>query len=347
MVSLTLTVVAIALAAFMVVITATGALRRLALRKGLLDVPNQRSSHTAPVPRGGGVGFGLIMVCGAVIAALLVPGDRALMLSLGAWILATLMVGWVDDRHGLTPAARLAFQFAVTTSVLIVSGPLQESPVPGAFFEHVVLRALLTAVWFMWMLNLYNFMDGIDGIASVQAIVAGAVMAAWFAAVGDYPLALFALVVAASTAGFLVWNRSPARIFMGDSGSTVLGLVLAWLAFSGANRHGIPSVSFVMLLGVFIADATVTLVRRLLQGEQITQAHRGHFYQRAVALGASHRQVTGFVGGLAVILSVLATFQWRTGMMYGLWTGLAASVLVAAMITITLLERRKRQHTAP
>jgi len=341
--AVTLGVLVLALVTFIAVIVVTGSLCGLSRRMGLLDIPNRRSSHVTPVPRGGGVGFGLVLAGLVLLGSVLGFQDREVMIFLSVWILATLLLGWVDDRHGLAPVTRLAFQLALAGSVVIVSGPLVEPLVPGAFFEHTAVRIMVTVVWFMWLLNLYNFMDGIDGIASVQAIVAAAVMAAWFAAVGDTSLAMIGLSVVASSAGFLVWNRSPAKLFMGDSGSTVLGLVLAWMAYAGVNRHGIPVLAFVLLLGVFIGDATVTLVRRLFRGEAITQAHRSHFYQRAVALGASHNQVTGLAGSFAILLSLLATLHWRVGEMHGLWVGLALVILTAVMAAITLRERRLRK----
>ena len=173
------------------------------------------------------------------------------------------------------------------------------------------------------MVNLYNFMDGIDGIAGVEATMAGAVgaMLSWYT--GLPSIAVCAAVVAAGAAGFLVWNRPPAKIFMGDVGSGVLGFFFAVIALASETRGGPPLIVWAGLLGVFIVDATATLVRRVLHGEKWYSAHRSHAYQRAVQAGWSHARVTGAVMLINVLLALAAvvagalpsTLPWIGGVM--------------------------------
>ena len=266
----------------------TALVRRYALSRQLLDVPNARSSHVAPTPRGGGVS---IVLCFLGSVPLLV-GAGGLTAAWG-WALVgagggVALVGFLDD-HGHIPARwRLLAHFAAAFWALWLAAASMPLAVGGAW-----LGVGLSAFYLVWMLNLYNFMDGIDGIASVEAITAcaGAALIYWLR--GDAPAALMPpLVLAAAVAGFLVWNFPPAKIFMGDAGSGFLGIVLGVLSLQAGAVAPALFWSWTILLGVFIVDASVTLLRRLLRGDKVYQAHRSHAYQHASRRLDGHLPVT-------------------------------------------------------
>jgi Fuc2NAc and GlcNAc transferase len=173
--------------------------------------------------------------------------------------------------------------------------------------------AVLAVLGLAWLLNLFNFMDGIDGLAGLQAVcvsVGGACLA-WLAGAPDAGRA--PLLLAAASAGFLVWNRPPARIFMGDVGSGFLGLMLGVLALDAARVRPGLLWGWAVLLAVFVADASVTLLRRALRGERLSAAHRSHAYQRLVRRWGGHRPVTVLVGAIDVLWLLplaLATVHW-------------------------------------
>ncbi|HEU0080065.1 MAG TPA: hypothetical protein VFQ76_20630, partial [Longimicrobiaceae bacterium] len=170
--------------------------------------------------------------------------------------------------------------------------------------------ALLAVVALVWLTNLYNFLDGIDGIAGGEAVAVGGVGGALLWAAGERGLAAVALVAAAAGAGFLVWNWQPARIFMGDVGSGFLGFLFGALAVASERVEGPPALVWILLLGVFVVDATLTLLRRAGRGERLHEAHRRHAYQRAVQSGLSHARVAGAVLAIDALLAALGAAAW-------------------------------------
>lgn len=164
---------------------------------------------------------------------------------------------------------------------------------------------VLAVIAIVWMINLYNFMDGIDGIAGTEAItISGA--AAIFLWVQNSGLVAVCLLILAAVLGFLIWNWPPAKIFMGDVGSGFLGFVIAVLAIWSENSGAAPLLIWLLLLGVFIVDATVTLVKRMTRGEKLYEAHRSHVYQLAVQAGYSHKQVTLTILLINMMLGIVA-----------------------------------------
>jgi UDP-N-acetylmuramyl pentapeptide phosphotransferase/UDP-N-acetylglucosamine-1-phosphate transferase len=266
---------------------ATGALIPILRRRDLLDYPNLRSSHRAPTPRGGG-----IVVTGSVLLAWLALRWTGLVTSsilgvlVGAGLLA--IVSWIDDWRGLSPGVRLlAHAVAVMIGIIVLpaaNNGLEAWLGPAAYYAGLAL------VW-VWWINLYNFMDGIDGLAASEAAVIGAGLLL-FAGIGegaDPQGALLAAGIIGAAIGFLMWNWSPARVFLGDVGSVPLGYLSGYLLLDLATR-GHWKIALILPL-YFIADATITLLRRLFRGERFWQSHRQHFYQRAVRNGFSHAAV--------------------------------------------------------
>lgn len=270
----------------------TAALRRYALARSLLDIPNARSSHTLPTPRGGGLAF-----VAAFMVALLVLGWEGyiafteLVGLLGAGGLVAL-IGFMDDHGHIAARWRLLGHFVAAGWGLIWLGGMPPIHFFGLSLAPAALGVMFALLYLVWLLNLYNFMDGIDGIASVQAIcvcVGGSIL---YWASGHAQAAVVPMVMAATVAGFLIWNFPPAKIFMGDAGSGFLGIVIGLLALLAGWLNPLLFWGWLILLGVFVVDATYTLCRRLLRGEKVYQAHRSHAYQYASRHYGSHRTVT-------------------------------------------------------
>ncbi len=276
------------LAAALAVWVLTGFLVRGLRRRGIVDTPNERSSHTQPKPRGGG----LVLVPVILVAWLLgfwphVPGlDLILIAAAG---LAA--VGWIDDLRDLPAAARLLAQVTAVALGLLGMGD------SGLVFQGLLpplLDVLATGLVWIWFINLFNFMDGIDGIAGAETVSIGAGLAmigalGGVAVLGSTAAIFLPTLLAAATLGFLAWNWPPAKLFLGDVGSVPLGYLLGWLLLIWAAQ-GQWAAALILPL-YYLADATVTLARRALRGAKVWQAHREHFYQRAVQGRASHGQV--------------------------------------------------------
>jgi Fuc2NAc and GlcNAc transferase len=279
----------------------TAALRRYALSRSLLDVPNARSSHVIATPRGGGVAIvltftlslGFLYVEGLISSSVFFGNAGA-----GA---AIALIGFMDDHGHIAARWRLLGHFAAASWLLGWSGGLPAIELFGVHFDLGWTGYVLFIFYLMWLLNLYNFMDGIDGIASVEAICVclGACLLYWMAGV-DY-LIWGPLLLAASVAGFLCWNFPPAKIFMGDAGSGYLGIMLGGLSLQGAWVSPSMLWAWLILLGVFIVDATFTLFRRLLRGDKVYEAHRSHAYQFASRQYRSHLPVTAIVGAINLL----------------------------------------------
>lgn len=291
----------------------TWTMRAYALRRDLLDHPNARSSHVVPTPRGGGVAIVAGFCLATTAWALESDGEHAAQLWLAIVPPALLVaaVGFVDDHRPLSARLRLLVHFAAATWAVGMLGGLPAIPWPGGALPVGLAGGVLAVVAAVWCLNLYNFMDGIDGIAASEAVFV-AVAAGVLAGSGS-PAFLPLLSLAAAAAGFLAFNWPPARIFMGDAGSGFLGLALAGLLLSLHASGHLPIGAALILLGAFLADATVTLLVRLRRGERLHEAHRTHAYQRAARRFGGHRPVTVAVLAIDILwllpLAALAT-RW-------------------------------------
>lgn len=277
----------------------TGRFRRYALALRLLDVPNVRSSHTVATPRGGGVAIALTTLIAFVAAASLglMAWQLAWGLLAGGALVST--VGFLDDRGHVARRWRLLGHCVAAGAVLAGLGGPPPLVILGRFLDLGWIGLGLAGLYAIWLINLTNFMDGIDGIASVETVtvsLGGVLLYLLYGSQGNHWVA--PLILAAAALGFLVWNWPPARIFMGDAGSGFLGLMLAAFSLQAAWLAPPLLWSWVILLGVFIVDATVTLVRRMLRGDRFYQAHRSHAYQHAAVRWAAHKPVTVAVGAI-------------------------------------------------
>lgn len=290
--------------------------------KQIMDLPNERSSHTLPTPRGGGLATTPVMAL--LLIALGVKWSGVDCLVLGAGALALMGLSWWDDRHSLPVLPRFAAHAVAIVPLLLL---LSDSEVVFQGVLPLWLDRVVTLVGWLWFVNLYNFMDGIDGITGVETAAIGAGIAAVAALVGAFGLIPPALVVAAVGAAFLVYNWHPAKLFLGDSGSVpfgyVLGGLLVWLAADGHLAAAL------ILPAYYLSDATITLGRRALNGEKVWQAHRKHFYQRAVRGGRSHAAVSSLVLAANMALAGAAVLA----VLGQVWLALAAA---AAIVAVTL-----------
>jgi UDP-N-acetylmuramyl pentapeptide phosphotransferase/UDP-N-acetylglucosamine-1-phosphate transferase len=281
----------------------TGLTLRILKKRAILDHPNERSSHSAPVPRGGGIP---VVALTLVLWAMPFHGTvdpATILLLVAAGMLA--IISWVDDVRSLSPAIRLSVQF---TAVLIGAYSL---PSDGLLFQGLIpvwLDTILICFVWLWFVNLFNFMDGIDAISGIETITicGGLAILSVTSQIASLDL-WYSLTLSGSVIGFLWWNRPPAKIFLGDVGSITIGFCLGWLLINLAISGNWQSA--VILPLYYLSDATFTLIKRGLRGERVWQAHREHFYQQAVQSGKSHTQVSGaiLVANIGLIaLAVLA-----------------------------------------
>lgn len=295
------------LLAAIAVFVLSGITSRIALavltRRGVLDHPNARSTHARPIPRGGGIGFMAVILVAMGIAAATGEGHATLSVLVGAAFIVA--ISFADDLRSRSRLVRLTVQ-AIAIATVLATMP-DTGPVLAAGLPLWLDRLLLAIAW-LWFVNLFNFMDGIDGIAAGEAtIIALGVIVLALASDGIGLPALDGAIIGAAAFGFLTVNWSPARVFMGDSGSAGLGFVLGWLLMDTANA-GLLAGALILPL-VFVGDASWTLLTRLARGQAIASPHRDHAYQIAVDRGLSHRRVAGLVvvTGLALIALALGS----------------------------------------
>lgn len=279
----------------------TGIVRFYALRNSMIDIPNYRSSHKVPTPRGGGIAIVVSFIFSVLVLGYLQLIPRELMFSLLGSGGLVAIIGFFDDLGHIAARWRLLAHFSAASWALYWLGGLPDIQVAGFSLEFELLRNFFAALFLVWMLNLFNFMDGIDGIAGLEVITVCAGAAVLYYTIGMENRVFLSILLAACTVGFLFWNFPPAKIFMGDAGSGFLGLVLGLLTINAAWDHQSLFWGWLILLGVFIVDATVTLLRRLARGEKIYEAHRSHAYQNASRQYGSHKVVTLCVGAINII----------------------------------------------
>ncbi|WP_332767455.1 glycosyltransferase family 4 protein [Pseudomonas koreensis] len=267
-------------------------LRRYALSKRLMDIPNERSSHTVATPRGGGVAIVVAFLLALPVLYGLELLDLATFCALSGSGLLVAIIGFADDHGHIAARWRLLGHFCAAIWALSWLGGLAPVAVFGSVVDFGWIGNLLAAVYLVWMLNLYNFMDGIDGLASAEGLCACLGSALICVITGHAESLWGGLLLSSAVAGFLCWNYPPARIFMGDAGSGFLGMTLGILSLSAAIVAPDLLWSWVILLGVFVVDSTWTLCRRLLNGDKVYQAHRSHAYQYASRHFQSHKTVT-------------------------------------------------------
>ena len=301
------------------------------LRRAAVDVPNGRSSHSVPTPRGGGAP----VAASLILAALLLMHGTVAVTFAGA-VGAFAAVGFADDLTGLPAGRRLLLQGLAS---LAVAGVLVwRLHLPSAV---LVAAVIVFAVWIISFVNAFNFMDGVNGISGAHALIGGAAYACLGWLRPDPFLAVAGTAVAAGALAFLPWNALRARVFLGDAGSYGLGAALAVLAAYSVTRH-IPLEAALAPLGLYLADTAWTLQRRVRAGERIFEAHRTHTYQQLCDAGWSHQRVTVITAAVTAMLCVLgaASLTGHPGLRAG--SDLIALGLLGAYLRSPVLIRRAR-----
>ncbi len=298
--------------------------RRLALRRHWLDVPNARSSHAVPVPGGAGLCLAIAFLFASVY--LFIEGQMpAPILWLHSLSLMMALTGWLDDRLALSRRLR-AIIYLLCAVLFVRFGTL----------ESVTLLLLCLALFLFAFVNAFNFMDGIDGIAAAQVLFFALAFQCVAAGDLDSGLRLTLGLMATLAAAFLFWNWSPARVFLGDSGSLFFGFLLAGSAVYADRAEIVPILSSSILLAVFIADSAVTLLARLIGGERIQDAHRTHLYQLLAQHWGSHSRVVLVysVVNITVLLPIALLSQ-----AHPTWAAILCAVTYAILCAIVWFYR--------
>jgi Fuc2NAc and GlcNAc transferase len=311
----------------------TAGVRAFLVRNGVMDLPNARSSHLVPVPRGGGVGI-VVVFLSAVVWLLL----RQVISARLAWALlggglAIAIVGLVDDLFKLAPWPRLVVHSLAAAWAVWSLDPIQPFQSGGGTFFWVCVSRAVAFIGLIWLTNLFNFMDGIDGLAGTEAVCVSGFGAVLLFLNGLPDYARLSWMLAAASLGFLVWNWPPAKIFMGDVGSGFLGFTLGTLALFSSKAGPELIWPWLILLAAFLVDATVTLLRRMLSRARWHEAHRSHAYQHAAQALGSHAKVSLAVA--AINLGWLFPLAWAASRYPGAAPALAA-VAVIPLLYITI-----------
>ncbi len=325
--------------------TCVGMYRWYANDKGMLDHPSLRSSHTVPTPRGGGAIFFLgwcitlaaLVYFGVVRYEFLIYFSPAVVIGL---------LGFWDDHKNLSASFRFFVQTltAIATLFLLNEGGYLVAP----WFPSIPLPLCFLGLAFgvVWIINLFNFMDGSDGIATSEGLfvfgVGGFILFQYPDPIA-YQMATLAWSLCALLAGFLMWNWPTARIFMGDSGSCFLGIMVALFALISNKLFNLPFMIWVILTALFWFDATITLVRRILAGEEWRKPHRKHAYQRLIQAGWSHQTVLLCTIGVNAALSVMAFMAFKEPRLTSFMFGLALTLLICLYLLVEIVKPMFRQ----
>lgn len=321
---------------FLLAFAMTYFMRAYALKKNIIDTPNERSSHSAPTPRGGGVA----VVCSYLLALAVLMYSQQLTVHIGLTLMVAgftiALLGFLDDHGHINSMLRLAVHFVVAIGVVISLGGFSEVTVFNGL-QLGFMANIIAVLFLVWLLNLYNFMDGINGIASVEAITTTASMAILYSLLNTSLNSDLLWLLAACVFGFLLWNFPKAKIFMGDACSGFLGLTLGVLALIALKENLALFCAWIICLGVFVVDATYTLIKRVLSGYKMYDAHRSHSYQILSRKWGSHTPVTLAIA--AINLLWLFPIAYMTVIQQWLYPELA--VLIAYLPLILLAFKLK------
>jgi Fuc2NAc and GlcNAc transferase len=283
----------------------TRAVRNWAQRRDVVDYPGGRRAHASPTPRGGGLAIVITVLAGVAIGGLLgwIRPSLTAALVIGGSCVA--IISWLEDVYQLPPSLRLVAHTLASAGALACLGGVGHISVGPSVHHLGVAGNLVVIAAMVWLTNLYNFMDGTDGFAVTEAVMVA--MGGALIMPGGAEALYLALLLVAAGLGFLYWNKPPASVFMGDVGSCFIGFYFGVLAIDAKTSAEMPMTVWVILLGAFVTDATLTLLWRLLAGRRITESHRTHAYQRLLKAGWSGRKV---LGALAILNLVLVALAW-------------------------------------
>lgn len=331
--------------AFLASLLGVALFTRWSLNRGFFDVPNERSSHSTPTPRGGGLIIVLVCLTGYLIVGLVLGFPISWGYFAGALIVA--VVSWLDDLYSLPFWGRLIAHLAAAGILVWDVGFWSDLFVP-VISAHISLGSvfglIFTVAWVVWLLNAYNFMDGIDGIAGLQAVVASVAWVAVAYILNLNSVLLLAVIIASSSAGFLIHNWQPAKVFMGDVGSAFLGFTLAAIPLLARHESGHDSpelpVLAVLFVWFFVFDALFTFIKRLVSKKRVWEAHREHIYQKLIIEGSSHSTVTLLYGFASAFLSFFVVLALGSS---GIYPALAFLSLLVLTVGAAYLGIRKER----
>jgi len=304
-----------------------------------LDHPNERSMHSRPTPRTGGLAIVLGVALATPVWLPVVGADRELVaLFVAASLVAA--ISFVDDRRGLPVLVRMTGHVVASGIIIAVLEPgwlYKATALAKGWPDWVVYPVVILAL--VWMINLYNFMDGMDGLAGGMAVIGFGAMAVFGLISGHVMFVVLNITVVAASAGFLAYNLPPARIFMGDSGSATLGLLAGGAGLWGIREGIFPAWAVLLIFSPFVVDASVTLVRRALRGERIWEAHKTHYYQRLVQSGFGYRRTVVYEYALMIACSTSAILGAKAPV--AIQNALIGFWLVAYVVLMVLVDRMK------
>ena len=305
--------------------------RKYSITNAVMDFPNARSSHVLPTPTGGGIAIVLNLTAGIIIFYFIDYISLNILLAIGMGGILIACIGWIDDHRHIPAGWRMLFYLLVSLWALYWSiGPawLQQAGFLTAL-NHIGL--LFVILGLVWLINLYNFMDGTDGLAASQAICTSMMAGILLMLSAEEGLAMICFTLAAASLGFLIWNWPGARVFMGDVGSCYIGFVFGIVAFTSDISTPLSVYIWIILLSVFISDASLTLVFRFINGRKWYSAHKEHAYQRYVQMGKSH---------LALLVNVIAInllILWPTALLAWYRQDLAVYLVVFVFLVMFTL----------
>jgi Fuc2NAc and GlcNAc transferase len=296
------------------------------IKNAILEEVNERSSHTIPTPHGGGIAIATIWFTGLIYLYYTDDIDTNLFYALMAGLIISI-VSFFDDMYELSARLRMIVQSVVAIFGLLCIGGFNSLDFAFFSIENQIITNLFAFLLIVWFINLYNFLDGINGYAGSEAVF---LAVAGFLIFGGGHF----LVLGVAVLGFLYWNFNKAKIFMGDVGSTLLGYNVAIFTLYYANMESTNLWLWIALFGVFWFDATITLIRRKFNNEQLSKAHKKHAYQRLNQSGWSHFKVTNYSIGLNILLFLIVYLSINVYMSFGI-------ALVLLYVSIKLVDRKK------
>jgi Fuc2NAc and GlcNAc transferase len=327
----------------------TSAVRKHAMARSILDLPNDRSLHSTPTPRGGGVAIVFVVLTFLLLAGSIRLLSWNVVIGLGVGGAAVAMIGWIDDVSSVPPSRRLLVHFGAAAWAVAWLGGFQFITIGSQRIELGIVGSVLAVIGIVWATNLFNFMDGSDGIVAVEAASIGAIGGCLLFLRGNPGLGTLGLVLGGAALGFGWWNWAPAKIFLGDVGSGFVGFLIGALAVASENADSVPVTVWIILCCLFLVDATLTLLRRLRQGHW-KEPHRTHAYQVAIQGGWSHDAVATWVASANLVLGTLAALA-VLGLL-PLWLALVVALLACSAfyaVVVTryssrLVPRAQKQH---
>jgi Fuc2NAc and GlcNAc transferase len=316
--------------------------RRWSVRKNILDLPNERSSHTRPTPVGGGLIIVFVSLFLFAFFIFLNESEFPTGYFIGAGIVV--LISWLDDLYKIPAVMRFVCHcFAAVTVIASFQNFVGIGAPLFWGFNLQYIAPVVLFFWIVWMINAYNFMDGIDGIAALQAITAGIGWIFVAYRFGSETTGEYAAILAASAFGFLLLNWHPAKIFMGDVGSAFFGYTFAVLPFLAERetpqRTPVFFIAALFLLWLFVFDTSVTVLIRILQRKKIWEAHREHLYQKLVIRGCTHQSVTGIYGFLSLLIIVVLIFR-----LYFQQEGIFFDLVLIAILSSALFVFGQNRH---